>query len=331
MAANPGRVAHLQTLLEWLTANFPVGKENYINRNDIVEESGISVGYVNKAVLVLVNKGYIKHVRFRAGIDTHTLVKPLTDVTAEILHQWITDYQGEYDRKRKQNILAEQQAQSAPAPQPNQNGYRFVSAYRDKAPTEGGEGVNPSLFNEKATETTKSPTEEPENLTPGQRALREAQALIDEENRLKQEAEEKQKQAEQVAPATVQNAGTLDLFESRLNLAEQRVNVLLGLFNQTAQALSDLGPAETTEEPIAPTTRGLLIRLVNSYAAAERRTEHDTWKYLYGQFALRYDFDVYAKTSGKSEQSYLSIIEKHGQIDNLFHLAKKLFVLPELK
>ncbi|GAB3719680.1 hypothetical protein GCM10027592_63290 [Spirosoma flavus] len=190
-------------------------------------------------------------------------------------------------------------------------------------------------FADRPTQMPETPLESTINETPGQRALREAQAMIDEENRQKAEEEERQRQAKQQEPEPApQPTESLPTFEARLSLAEQRVNTLLGFFTQTYQALTELAPIEpeaNTEEPAVMTVRGKLIRLVNSYAAAERRSEHETWKYLYGQFDLRYEFNVYAHAPGKGERNYLSIIEKYGQLDNLYHLAKKLFVLPELK
>ncbi|MBD2699984.1 hypothetical protein IC229_05015 [Spirosoma sp. BT702] len=185
--------------------------------------------------------------------------------------------------------LEVEQEQPISTPQLQQNGYRLVSSY-------------------KTPKATEVPADETENLTPGQRLLKEAQALLEEENRKKSEEEERQRKAQQEPVAAPQST------EPASSLVEQRVNTLLGFFTRTYQALDlALVDAEpTTEEPAAPTTRGLLIRMVNSYAAAERQTEHEIWKYLYGQFDLRNGFNVYAHAPGKGERNYLTIIGKTG-------------------
>jgi phage anti-repressor protein len=182
------------------------------------------------------------------------------------------------------------------------------------------------------TQSEPVPVETPqpaEPLTPAQELLRKAQQLVDEENRIREQQAEAAEKAKQAPP--VESLGQI---EARLHSAEQKVNTLLTFFTQTYQALQELNPVENgaaTEDTTAPTTRGLLARLVNSYASATRGTEHETWKYLYGQFDLRNGFNVYAHAPGKGERNYLSVIERYGQVENLYVLARKLFVLPELK
>jgi phage anti-repressor protein len=150
---------------------------------------------------------------------------------------------------------------------------------------------------------------------------------------------EKQRANQPETPATeiIQLQTRMEMAEGRLSQlgqVEARVNLFFSLFQQAYQSLQDLTPIDVeplTEEPVIPTTRSMLIRLVNSFAAAERRTEHETWKFLYGQFDLRSGFNVYALAPSKGERNYLNIIEKQGQVEALYSLAKKLFVLPELR
>jgi phage anti-repressor protein len=142
----------------------------------------------------------------------------------------------------------------------------------------------------------------------------------------------------------------IDGVERKFDALERKVNTVLYFFQQASFAVRSLGPvnlpvepneegtptAEPTPEPVPtePTTRMLLVRLVNSFAAADRKTEHDTWKWLYGQYDLRKGFNVYAQAGpsakGKDE-SYLTVIEQHGHIEELYKLAKKLMTLPELR
>lgn len=123
------------------------------------------------------------------------------------------------------------------------------------------------------------------------------------------------------------------MFGERLSAVEGKINVLLSIFQQ-AGALAIPAPLETKEnDPTAPPTiRTVLCRLVNNYAAASQKSEHDTWRYLYGHYALRMGVDVYAQVPGKrGDQSYLAVIEAADRIGDLYELAKKLFVLPVLK
>lgn len=169
-------------------------------------------------------------------------------------------------------------------------------------------------------------------LTPAQQQLRLAQEQLQQAQKA---AEEETKRMNEVSKPNE----TLSLLESRLGLMEGKVNTILYFFQQASHALRGLAPVglptenePVTEEVAEPTTRMLLVRLVNSYAAAERRSEHETWKYLYGQFDLRMGFNAYAVAPNKPrDQSYLTVIEERGQIDKLYELARKLLVLPELR
>lgn len=124
-----------------------------------------------------------------------------------------------------------------------------------------------------------------------------------------------------------------ELFGERLSVVEGKINALLGIFQQVG-ALAIPAPQEIkeTDPTLPPTVRTVLCRLVNNYAAATQKSEHDTWRYLYGHYALRTGVDVYAQVTGKrGDQSYLAAIEAADQIGDLYVLAKKLFVLPVLK
>lgn len=174
-------------------------------------------------------------------------------------------------------------------------------------------------------DTTPAPVEG-SALSPIQQLLQQATQLAEAEAR---------RESEQVKPSE-----ELASVEARLSTMEGRVNTVLNFFFQAATALKGYEPigepaeaVAVNSEPVAPpTTRAILVRLVNSYSAADRKSEHDTWKYLYGQFDLRTGFNAYAQTSNRvRDVSYLSVIEERGQIDALYELAKKLLVLPALK
>jgi phage anti-repressor protein len=173
-------------------------------------------------------------------------------------------------------------------------------------------------------------TDEEANLSPAQRFLRQAQQMVEEENRLKAEQEEQAKKVAAVQPDSVA------LLDARLVAIEQKQSSMLSFFQQAYQSIQAI--VQTDAEPVAeeipqapPTTRSLLIRLVNSFAAAERRTEHEVWKYLYGHFDLRKGFNVYAHAPAGKERNYLSVIEQQGHLESLYDLAQKLLVLPALK
>ncbi|QMW02287.1 antA/AntB antirepressor family protein [Spirosoma foliorum] len=172
--------------------------------------------------------------------------------------------------------------------------------------------------------------EAPDTLSPAQQLLKQAQALVEAEEKRKNEPSQPTKEVGELAIRMLAMEGKLN----RIGLIEAKVVSMLSIFQQASQVLQDLVPADAEqiiEEPATPTTRSTLIRLVNSFAAADRKTEHETWKYLYGQYDLRNGFNVYAHAPTKGERNYLSVIEKHGHIDSLYVLARRLLVLPELK
>ena len=335
MASNLNRITSLTTLIGWLDANFPVGATVRINRNDIAHRSGVSVDYVNKSMLVLVQNGYIRYVRHRNDQDVHGLLKPITDVTGEMLHKWITTYQVEWDRKRRESIrqqLAESANTLTVTPseiQQDSPGIFDIADQRKGYTFEGSEHNQP---------------EAPK--TRSQQLLEEAKRLQDEAQKEAQREEEEAQQAKQAAsePVASEQPGTLPemltMFDTRLEAMDGRINAMVYFFEQAGRALRGLAPvgpepAQPVSEPtppVEPTTRALLVRLVNSYAAADRKPEHDTWKWLYAQFDLRTGFNVYAEAPNKvRDQSYLAVIEERGQIDTLYEMAKKLFVLQPLR
>lgn len=167
--------------------------------------------------------------------------------------------------------------------------------------------------------TPPAPSEPAKLKTAAELLLEQAMRLVADE----------QKQAQEPRTAPID----AELFNVRLTALESKVGALLSIFQQAGTlAASSPQEAKETDPTAPPTVRTLLCRLVNNYAAATQKSEHDTWRYLYGHYALRTGVDVYAQVPGKrGDQSYLAAIEAADQIGDLYVLAKKLFVLPSLK
>ncbi|MBD2757167.1 hypothetical protein [Spirosoma validum] len=332
------RLKAIATYLEWAKQTFPLQVEVPMERRDIAQASGVALHYVNKIALLLNQKGYIEYVQHRGKPATNKLVKDLSDLTPGVVEQWIKEYQLACDLKRRNKLASESASNAA--------GSISIFPPLVSSSAQAKQALTPSQEFQ-MTEEKPEPQSAPKSRS---------QQLLDEAERLRQEAQKEAQREANEAQKVAEMSGTIpelltmldtriDGVEGRFDILEKKVNTVLYFFQQASFAVWSLAPVGLPEEPVQvaapqpetqaePTTRNLLVRLVNSYAAADRKTEHDTWKWLYGQYDLRKGFNVYAQAGpsakGKDE-SYLKVVEQHGKIDELYKLARKLMVLPELR
>ena len=333
------------TLLDWLKNHVSPTQPTPVRREDIAEQTGITIGNTQKGLKQLIERGYLSYDARRTGPSYYQILKDLSTITGIQLSAWIKDHQSVVDKERHRNL---KQATGATFTDEGQAQSLSIDQEQGKQPGifDTPENYRPPVDEQKGYRFVSSQPEAPKSRS--QQLLEEARRLQDEAQKEAQREEEDAQQAAQVAsePVADEQPGTmpemLAMVDARLEAIDGRINAMVHFFEQAGKALRGLAPigpepAHPLSEPapaVEPTTRALLVRLVNSYAAADRKPEHDTWKWLYGQFDLRTGFNVYAKagelTKGKDE-SYLTIIEQHGQIDALYKLAKKLMTLPDLR
>lgn len=304
------RPQECNTLLSWLMTNLSTTQSISFRREDLAAQLGINIGSLQKSLYDLIERGYIEYNSRRNGAaSSYRILKDLSGITGQQLSQWITERQRVADQSRQSRRKQEQ---------------RELAQLR--GPELSASTTTPVL---EVSVPIEVATEQPMTVVPGP-ALSPIQQLLKQAQELA-EAEEK-RAAEEVKPGA-----DLTGMETRLDSMEGKVNALVGFFEQAAKTLRGLAPVRVDQPPVSepvpePTTRAQLVRLVNSFAAADRKSEHDTWKYLYGQFDMRTGFNAYAQTPNRvRDQSYLSVIEERGQIDTLYDLAKKLLVLSALK
>ena len=305
----------LPLILDWIKANLTLNEVKEFRREAIAEELNTTSTNVSKTLHIIIQRGYIEYKQRKNVPSTYKLVKDLSGVTIEMVNAWTK----EYDRQFLRNKKAAQPGNlenSTPFFEPLKSSFATVEPITEPAAT-------------LAPEAPKSRS---------QQLLEEAlklQQLAEEEAQREREAEEAAKQQ----PTQVEEpkpSEALTEIEARLNSVDQKVNSILAFFNQAYQNLQVVSPSPEAAPVVedspqaAPTTRTLLVRLVNNFAAADRKSEHETWKYLYGQFAIRTGFNV-NDYPAKGERNGLNIVEQHGQMDNLYAMAKRLFNVSALK
>jgi phage anti-repressor protein len=117
--------------------------------------------------------------------------------------------------------------------------------------------------------------------------------------------------------------------DGRLKTIEKKLNSLVFLFQQSANALSNIVPVQSGIDPVPPvgpstqeqTTRSKIVRLVDAWVTTTKTTHQELWNWLYAQLLQRYRFDAYAYGRGQKESKYLDIVEEHGQLENLYAIA----------
>lgn len=311
------RPKECSTTLDWLKNNLSMTHETAFRREEVAASIGVPIGIFQKSIHELIVQGYLEYDGKRNGIPSnYRILRDISGITGHQLNQWITDRQRVSDNNRRLKRKQEK---------------RDLTQLRTPQ-------VITSVLELPTTPPVEVVTTQPEPITgeavlplsPIQQLLKQAKEL----------AEAEEKRAAEQGPSE-----ELATYDARLSTVEKRVNVMLYFFQQASYAIRSLGPValptDTEQPPVVepapapaaePTTRALLVRLVNSYSAADRKSEHDTWKYLYGQFDLRSGFNAYAEAPNRvKDQSYLSVIEERGQIEPLYEMAKKLLVLPALK
>lgn len=325
--------------LKWVKENLSATDYQSIDRQRVADSLSIALSSINRVILALDQQGYLEAKRAgNSGTYRVADVAKLNAVTPEETYAWIRAYNQKCDEKARQKKLAARSGQnselvalvsvieqsqtvnSSSDKESAQNQPEEATLFDKDFAESIARKVTPYLGN--GLDPTQSTPAVP--LSPAHKLLVEAIRLV--------EAEQNHKSEPEVLPEQLKG------LEARLNRLENSTNIILYFFQQASTSLRALPPAQmpvvaeasTAALPdLEPTKREKVRRLVDGYAAAKTVSHQEVWKHLYGNLSSRFGFDAWQHAEGKKDPNYLEIVEKNGQLENLYNIAVELLTLSQ--
>jgi prophage antirepressor-like protein len=120
-----------------------------------------------------------------------------------------------------------------------------------------------------------------------------------------------------VAGGIDQSAGLVLGLAKHLVTLEQRIDKLEEKDKRVAVIPATIRPVST---------RTRLVQLIRGYVETNQKSYTEVWQKLYEEFKMRYHCDLSQRTANSRNRSGLDIAEKLGVVEDLYTLAKFLFV-----